>query len=97
MASRQETDRRPKEVSVVLVTWHDAHSGAESWIAIKELDLEPAEVESVGFLLTEAEGGKPNHITLFQSRIGDSIDHVLHIPVGMVQKMKVLMELDINN
>ena len=84
-------------MSVVLVTWHDAHSGAESWIAIKELDLEPAEVESVGFLLTEAEGGKPNHITLFQSRIGDSIDHVLHIPVGMVQKMKVLMELDINN
>jgi len=83
-------------VSVVLVTWHDAHSGAESWIAIKELDLEPAEVESVGFLLTEAEGGKPNHITLFQSRIGDSIDHVLHIPVGMVQKMKVLMELEIN-
>jgi hypothetical protein len=83
-------------VSVVLVTWHDAHSGAESWIAIKELDLEPAEVESVGFLLTEAEGGKPHHITLFQSRIGDSIDHVLHIPVGMVQKIKVLMELEIN-
>jgi hypothetical protein len=83
-------------VSVVLVTWHDAHSGAESWIAIKELDLEPAEVESVGYLLTEAEGGKPQHITLFQSRIGDSIDHVLHIPVGMVQKIKVLMELEIN-
>ena len=84
-------------MSVVLVTWHDAHSGAESWIAIKELDLEPAEVESVGFLLTEAEGGKQHHITLFQSRIGDSIDHVLHIPVGMVQKIKVLMELEINN
>ena len=83
-------------MSVVLVTWHDAHSGAESWIAIKELDLEPAEVESVGYLLTEAEGGKPQHITLFQSRIGDSIDHVLHIPVGMVQKIKVLMELEIN-
>ena len=82
-------------MSVVLVTWHDAHSGAESWINIKELDLEPAEVESVGFLLTEAEGGKPNHITLFQSRIGDSIDHVLHIPLGMVQKIKVLMELEI--
>ena len=84
-------------MSVVLVTWHDAHSGAESWIAIKELDLEPAEVESVGFLLTEDDGGKPDHITLFQSRIGDSIDHVLHIPVGMVQKIKVLMELEINN
>jgi hypothetical protein len=63
-------------VSVVLVTWHDAHSGAESWINIKELDMDPAVVESVGFLLNEDNGGKPHHITLFQSRIGDSIDHV---------------------
>jgi hypothetical protein len=31
-------------VTVVLVTWHDAHSGAESWINIKDLDTEPAEV-----------------------------------------------------
>jgi len=83
-------------VSVVLVTWHDAHSGAESWINIKELDSEPAVVESVGFLLNEDNGGKPHHLTLFQSRMEDSVDHVLHIPVGMVQKIKVLMELDIN-
>jgi len=83
-------------VSVVLVTWHDAHSGAESWINIKDLDSEPAVVESVGFLLNEDNGGKPHHLTLFQSRMEDSVDHVLHIPVGMVQKIKVLMELDIN-
>ena len=38
-------------MTVVLVTWHDAHSGAESWINIKDLDTDPAEVESVGFLL----------------------------------------------
>ena len=84
-------------MSVVLVTWHDAHSGAESWISIKDLDSDPAVVESVGFLLNGEEGGKPDHLTLFQSRIGDEIDHVLHIPVGMVQKIKVLMELEINN
>jgi hypothetical protein len=78
------------------VTWHDAHSGAESWINIKELDSEPAVVESVGFLLNEDNGGKPHHLTLFQSRMEDSVDHVLHIPVGMVQKIKVLMELEIN-
>ena len=83
-------------MSVVLVTWHDAHSGAESWINIKELDSDPAVVESVGFLLNEDNGGKPHHLTLFQSRMEDSVDHVLHIPVGMVQKIKVLMELDIN-
>ena len=82
-------------MSVVLVTWHDAHSGAESWISIKDLDSDPAVVESVGFLLNGEEGGKPDHLTLFQSRIGDEIDHVLHIPVGMVRKIKVLMELEI--
>ena len=82
-------------MTVVLVTWHDAHSGAESWINIKDLDTEPAEVESVGFLLATSDGGKPDHVTLYQSRNEDSIDHVLHIPVRMVRTMKVLMELEI--
>jgi hypothetical protein len=82
-------------VTVVLVTWHDAHSGAESWINIKDLDTEPAEVESVGFLLAIGDGGKPDHVTLYQSRNEDSVDHVLHIPVRMVRTMKVLMELEI--
>ena len=82
-------------MTVVLVTWHDAHSGAESWINIKDLDTEPAEVQSVGFLLAASDGGKPDHVTLYQSRNEDSVDHVLHIPVRMVRTMKVLMELEI--
>ena len=82
-------------MTVVLVTWHDAHSGAESWINIKDLDTEPAEVQSVGFLLATSDGGKPDHVTLYQSRNEDSLDHVLHIPVRMVRTMKVLMELEI--
>ena len=82
-------------MTVVLVTWHDAHSGAESWINIKDLDTEPAEVESVCFLLATGDGGKPDHVTLYQSRNEDSVDHVLHIPVRMVRTMKVLMELEI--
>ena len=80
-------------MTVVLVTWHDAHSGAESWINIKDLDIEPAEVQSVGFLLAASDGGKPDHVTLYQSRNEDSVDHVLHIPVGMVKHIKVLMDL----
>ena len=84
-------------MTVVLVTWHDAHSGAESWINIKDLDTEPAEVQSVGFLLATSDGGKPDHVTLYQSRNEDSLDHVLHIPVGMVRTMKVLMDLEINS
>ena len=84
-------------MTAVLVTWHDAHSGAESWINIKDLDTEPAEVQSVGFLLATSDGGKPEHVTLYQSRNEDSLDHVLHIPVGMVRTMKVLMDLEINS
>ena len=84
-------------MTVVLVTWHDAHSGSESWINIKDLDTDPAEVQSVGFVLATTDGGKPDHITLYQSRNEESVDHVLHIPVGMVKSIKVLMELQIKD
>ncbi len=84
-------------MTVVLVTWHDAHSGSESWINIKDLDTDPAEVQSVGFVLATTDGGKPDHITLYQSRNEESVDHVLHIPVGMVKSIKVLMELEIKD
>ena len=65
-------------MTVVLVTWHDAHSGAESWINIKDLDTEPAEVQSVGFLLATSDGGKPDHVTLYQSRNEVSVDRSPH-------------------
>ena len=83
--------------AVLLVTWHDAHSGAESWIDIKDLDQGPAVVQSVGFVLPILEGGKPDHVTLYQSFNEESIDHVLHIPVGMIKNIKVLMELEIKD
>ena len=84
-------------MTAVLVTWHDAHSGSESWINIKDLDTDPAEVQSVGFVLATTDGGKPDHITLYQSRNEESVDHVLHIPVGMVKSIKVLMEIEIKD
>ncbi len=84
-------------MTAVLVTWHDAHSGSESWINIKDLDTDPAEVQSVGFVLATTDGGKPDHITLYQSRNEESVDHVLHIPVGMVKSIKVWMELEIKD
>ena len=80
-------------MSVVLVTWHDAHSGSESWIAVKDLDQDPAEVQTVGFLLSTSDGGKPAHVTIYQSRNEEAVDHVLHIPVKMVVSIKVLMEV----
>jgi hypothetical protein len=80
-------------MQAVLVIWHDAHSGSESWINIKDLDKEPAIVDTVGFILPTAEGGKPGHITVFQSRTEDAIDHVLHIPHGMVQRIVAIPAL----
>ena len=84
-------------MTAVLVTWHDAHSGSESWVNIKDLDLDPAIVQTVGFLLATSDGGKPDHVTIYQSRNEDNIDHVLHIPVKMVVGIKVLMDLEINS
>ena len=84
-------------MTAVLVIWHDAHSGSESWIPITSLDTEPAVVQTVGFLLSTTDGGKPDHVTIYQSRNEDNIDHVLHIPVKMVIGIKVLMDLEINS
>jgi len=77
-------------MNAVQVIWHDAHSGSESWINIKDLDRDPAVVETVGYILPTCDGGKPDHITIFQSRNEDSLDHVLHIPHSMVQRIVVL-------
>jgi hypothetical protein len=73
--------------NVVRVVWHDAHSVADSWIQLTDIDVEPAVVESVGFLLVDV---KPNHIVLAQSLTGDECDHILAVPVEMVRSMKVL-------
>ena len=73
--------------TVVLVVWHDAHSVADTWIEVADIDVEPAVVESVGFLLADA---KPKHIVLAQSLTGDECDHILAVPVEMVRSMKVL-------
>ena len=73
--------------NVVRVVWHDAHSVADSWIQLTDIDVEPAVVESVGFLLVDV---KPNHIVLAQSLTGDECDHILAVPVEMVRSMKLL-------
>jgi hypothetical protein len=42
-------------------------------------------------LLSESDGGKVGHITIFQSITpNDDVDHVLHIPVQMVQSFKCI-------
>jgi hypothetical protein len=75
---------------MVLVTWADAHSGVATWTPIESLDKDEMIVATCGFLLATCDGGKPDHVTVYQSRtMEDDIDHVLHIPCAMVRHIAI--------
>jgi hypothetical protein len=75
---------------VVMVTWTDAHAATETWTPLSELDQEPCIVTSCGFLLAVEQGGKPDHVTIYQSKTeSDDVDGVLCVPVAMVKTLKV--------
>jgi len=79
--------------SIVIVEWADAHQGSDGWTSIDDLDADGHRIiHSVGFLLSLDDGGKEDHVTLFQSFDGEQqmVDNVLHIPVGMVKSMRAV-------
>lgn len=80
-------DRQP-----ILVVWADAHAGPEHWSSRNDIEDDGEYlVQSIGWLLTVGEGGKEQHVTMAQSWTpDDDVDHVIHIPVGMVRSMAVL-------
>lgn len=81
---------------IVLVEWHDAHAGTDTWTHVEELknDSLPYVVLSVGFLLRDGMGGKPDHVTIVQSwSDDDALDSVLHVPNKMVRRVVVLKGL----
>jgi hypothetical protein len=87
-----------EQITLVMVTWHDAHAENSSWISVSELSPDPCVVLSVGILLPEA---KPGHLVLAQSAHSyedgieqGSVDSVLCVPVEMVRSMTVLSRLD---
>ena len=72
----------------VLVIWHDAHSIADGWCEVADIDDEPCVVETLGWLLSDKKSG---HVVVAQSITSDDgLDSVLCIPVGMVQSVQVL-------
>jgi hypothetical protein len=80
---------------MVLVVWADAHGDSNGWTGFKEMEDEGEYlVHSLGWLLTDKMGGKAHHVTICQSYTPDEdVDHVLHVPIGMVRSMSVLTEL----
>jgi hypothetical protein len=89
--------RLDKLGTLAIVSWTDTFSDHSGWTYIEELTQEPCIVHSVGWLIPTAEGGNPNHVSLYQSRIEDSdqVDSVLHIPVGMVVNVKLVTKGDL--
>lgn len=78
------------DLAIVLVIWADAHCDEAGWISV-DLDTEDEMlVQSTGFHVPTHLGGKPKHITLWQSLCDDEGIARFHIPVDMVRTLKVL-------
>jgi hypothetical protein len=52
-----------------------------------DIEPDPAVIHSLGWLLPDA---KPNHIVIAQSYVDESSDHILAIPLKMVEQIKIL-------
>lgn len=73
-----------------MLTWMDAHAATSAWTPIDEIGQDPCIVTSCGYMLSVENGGKPEHITLYQSKTdNDDVDGVLCVPVAMVKKIKI--------
>ncbi len=80
-----------KNKTIVIITWADTHSGGTGWTPINEIDQDEYIITSCGYLLSIGDGGKENHVTLYQSRTpDDDLDHILHIPVAMIRNIKAV-------
>lgn len=77
--------------TVVVVEWYDAHQGTEGWTAMGDVDTNARLIVTCGFLWTEDDGAKEDHVTVVQSqdRAYEMVDNVLHIPVAMVKCLTV--------
>ena len=79
----------------VIVYWLDAHQGEGYWHSLDDDDKEPHVIKSAGFLIPETDGGKPGHVTLAQNvDPNDLVDHVIYIPVKMVERILGLRPFD---
>lgn len=81
------------DFQMVLVKWADAHAyEGGSWVYPSDIeDTGDYIVQTVGWLLTEDNGGFKNHVSVAQSwGADDAIDHIINIPSGMVRSLQFL-------
>jgi hypothetical protein len=88
--SEARIDHGVEELRPAYVRWSDAHAdGTGSWLRIEDIEDEPYVVRSTGFVLDEVKKG---HISIAQSLGAEEgvVDHVLHIPVGMILSIQYI-------
>lgn len=78
------------ELAIVLVVWADAHTGDHGWISTDVDSQDEMLVHSVRFLVPADDGGKKDHVTLWQSLCEDEGIALFHIPVDMVRTIRTL-------
>jgi hypothetical protein len=78
------------DLAIVLIVWADAHTGDHGWISTDIDSQDEMLVQSAGFLVPADEGGKKDHVTLWQSLCEEEGIALFHIPVDMVRTIKVL-------
>ena len=78
--------------TIALVIWADAHCGDPGWLELDHVEDDGEMlVHTVGFLVpADEEGGKKDHVTLWQTiNDGEGI-HPFYIPAAMVRKIVLL-------
>lgn len=75
-------------MQAVIVEWLDAHQGEGYWHALEDNDGSPHVIRTCGWLIAEADGGKPGHVTVAQNvDPNEMVDHVIFIPIKMVERI----------
>ena len=79
------------EYSLVQVEWEDITGNSEPWFTVQDaLDLEPARMVTVGWLISDREG----YITI-SSTLGDKEEasDINCIPKSVIKKMTIINEV----
>jgi hypothetical protein len=74
--------------ALVKVVWHDAHGATSGWTHHGDINPDPAEIQTVGWIVPEV---KPGHLCVAQSiDPHGNVDNAIAIPSEMVRQVVAL-------
>lgn len=87
----QEPDSPPSSYPIVRVVWADAHCGDSGWLELDSFEDDgECLITTVGFLIPPGEGGKKDHVTIYQTYAEGEAIHPFFIPAAMVREVTLL-------